>query len=124
MPNLIIVAKGAVSVEMPRTRDIQWQDVEVSVEKTMASGLRVKDIKGYRPQLTAKWDYVPAETYLALKSLLRQGGYFSITYPADGTEKTGTFAVEMSPSKVFAFRAGVAVWHDVTLTMDSAEVLT
>lgn len=124
MPNQITITGGGTTVTMPRTREIEWQDVEVSRETEMASGLRVKDVLGYRPTLTARWDYIPADVFLALKTLLRRGGYYTVTYPADGADKTGQFAVTASAATVFAFRSGVAVWHDVTLTLESAEVLT
>lgn len=65
---------------MPRIRDISVGAKEVANVATMASGKVVKDVPGYRAELTAKWDWVPAVTLTALAALLRSGGFFYVEY--------------------------------------------
>lgn len=120
--NQIIIAKGTSSVTMPRIRDITYGGEVVAVEATMASGKKVRDIIGFRPNVRAKWDWVPAETIKALNALLRQGGFFQVTYPTPDGEKTESMTVGFPTMDVFAYRGGAPMWHNITLTMEAQEV--
>lgn len=122
MDNCIAISQGGVSVAMPRTRDLQVGGEEVAKEAVMASGRVVKDVLGHRATLTAAWDWVPADTITALSALLRRGGFFQVSYPSPQGTAVGEFSIQFPTMRVFAFRRGVPMWHDVTLTMESREV--
>ena len=109
-------------VEMLRVKDIEVGAEEVANTVTMASGKVVKDVIGYRTTIKAKWDYVPVATLTALAVLLRQGGFFFVEYPSPAGDAFGMFEVEYPAMKVFQFKNGIAVWHDVELRMTAQEV--
>lgn len=110
------------AIEMPRIKDITVGAEEVANTVTMASGKVVKDMIGYRTTLKAVWDYVPANTIVKLSVLLRTGSFFYVEYPAPTGSDKGIFSISFPDMKVFCFKGGVAVWHDVTLKMTAQEV--
>lgn len=115
-------ADRSVSVEMPRIKDITVGATEVANTVTMASGKVVKDMIGYRATIQATWDYVPAAVLTALAALLRSGGFFYVEYPAPTGDASGMFEIEYPSMSIFAYKNGVAVWHDVKLKMTAQEV--
>ena len=117
-------ADRIVTVEMPRVKDITAGAEEVANAVTMASGKVVKDMIGYRITLQASWDYVPAATLTALAVLLRSGGFFYVEYPSPAGDAAGMFEIEYPDMRVFAYKNGTAVWHDVQLKMTAQEVTT
>ena len=122
MSNQIIIAKGGTPVTMPQVRDITYGGDVVAIEATMASGKVVRDVIGFRANVRAAWDWVPADTIKALNALLRQGGFFQVTYPTPDGEKTESMTVSFPTMDVFTYRDGVPMWHNITLTMSSQEV--
>lgn len=112
----------SVSVEMPHIKDITVGATEVANTVTMASGKVVKDMIGYRVTIQATWDYVPAAVLTALASLLRSGGFFYVEYPAPTGNASGMFEIEYPSMSIFAYKNGIAVWHDVKLKMTAQEV--
>ena len=118
----ISAADRSVSVEMPRIKDISVGATEVANTVTMASGKVVKDMIGYRANIQATWDYVPVTTLTALATLLRSGGFFYVEYPAPTGDESGMFEIEYPSMSIFAYKNGVAVWHDVKLKMTGQEV--
>ena len=122
MDKITIYARdGITSVTMPRCRPVLSLEDE-SITATMASGKTVRDVIGFRPNVRAVWDWVPAETVKALNALLRQGGFFQVTYPTPDGEKTEAMSVPFPAMDVFAYRNGVPMWHNITLTMEAQEV--
>lgn len=120
----ITISNGVTAIAMPRTRQVVEAGELVYVEKQMASGKLVRDVKGFRAGFTYTWDYVPAATITALVTMLRAGGYFTVGYfDTDGTDKSGTFEVSYPTLEMFTFRNGVAVWHNCTLTIKAQEVV-
>ena len=115
-------ADRSVSVEMPHIKDITVGAAEVANTVTMASGKVVKDMIGYRVTIQATWDYVPAAVLTALAALLRSGGFFYVEYPAPTGDASGMFEIEYPSMSIFAYKNGVAVWHDVKLKMTAQEV--
>jgi len=115
-------ADRSASVVMPRIKDISVGATEVANTVTMASGKVVKDMIGYRATIQATWDYVPVTTLTALATLLRSGGFFSVEYPAPAGDTSGMFEIEYPSMSIFAYKNGVAVWHDVQLKMTAQEV--
>jgi hypothetical protein len=114
----IKISDGITTITMPRTRQVQDAGELAYIEKEMASGKRVRDVKGFRPGFTYTWDYVPASTITALVTMLRSGSFFTVDYfDVDGTDKTGLFAIDYPSFEVFTFKGGVAVWHNCTLTI-------
>ena len=76
---------------MPRCR-YEIGGTEEARSVTMANGKIVKDIIGIRKEISASWDYVPAADLKELVSVLRNGGFFNVTYEdTDGTQKTESF---------------------------------
>jgi hypothetical protein len=109
---------------MPQTRKVTEAGELVFVEKQMASGLRVRDITGFRPGFSYEWDYVPASTITALVTMLRTGGFFTVDYfDTDGTNKQGSFSIDYPSLRIFAFRNGVPVWRDCKLTIKAQGVV-
>jgi len=115
-------ADRSVAIEMPRIKDISVGAVEVANTVTMASGKVVKDMIGYRATVEAVWDFVPASKLTALAALLRSGGFFFVEYPSPTGDASGMFEIEYPSMTVFAYKGGVAVWHDVKLNMTAQEV--
>lgn len=110
-------------IEMPKVKDIDVGAKEVANTITMASGKVVKDILGYRPSITAKWDYVPASTIVSLLSLLRANHFLYVMYPSPSGDAAGVFEIDYPTLTVFQYKNGTAVWHDVTLKMSGQEVV-
>lgn len=123
MDNQITIAKGSTSVTMPLVRAITYGGDVVAKETTMASGKVVRDVIGFRPNVRAQWDWVPADTIKALNSLLQQGGFFQVTYPTPDGEKTESMTVPFPSMDVFTYRNGIPMWHNITLTMTAQEVI-
>ena len=123
MANQIIIAKGTQSVTMPLVRSITYSGTSEEVQATMASQQIVTDVVGFRPSVTAEWDWVPADTITALNALLQLGGFFTVTHPTPSGEVTESMIVSFPEFKIFAFRNGVPIWHDVRLTMQAQEVI-
>ena len=115
-------ADRSMSVEMPRIKDISVGATEVANTVTMASGKVVKDMIGYRTTLQASWDFVPVATLTALATLLRSGGFFHVEYPSPTGDANGMFEIEYPSMTIFAYKNGIAVWHDVQLKMTAQEV--
>ena len=110
-------------VVLPRVKDIQVGAEEVANKVTMASGKVVKDMVGYRTTVQAAWDYLPASTLSALAVLLRSGGFFYVEHPSPSGDMSGFYEITYPAMSVFAFKDGVAVWHNVKLKMTAQEVI-
>lgn len=120
----ITISDGVTTVTMPKIKKITVGGSEVAKEITMASGKMVKDVIGHRTVIDAEWDYVPAATITALVTMLRAGGYFTVSYPdPDGTYKSGFFSINYPKNKIFKFVDGIPMWHGVSLTMTAQEVV-
>ena len=119
----ISTTDGRTRIVMPRVKDIQVGAEEVCNTVKMASGKLVKDMIGYRPVVSAAWDYVPAATLQQLANALRSDGFFYVEYPAPTGDTVGVFEIEYPQMRVFQYRDGIAVWHDVKLKMTSREVV-
>ena len=76
MDNIII---GGIA--MPRTRSLEIGGYYESKEAIMASGKTVRDVLGWRVELTASWEWVPAGLLAQLVPLVRGGVFVSIDYP-------------------------------------------
>lgn len=122
MSNQIVISKGNTSITMPLTRKISYGGISEEKQATMASKKIVTDIIGFRRTVSAEWDWVPAETITALISILRQGGFFSVTYPTPEGTRTDTMSVNFPTLEIFAYRSGVAIWHGVRLDMQTQDV--
>lgn len=120
----ITISNGVTSVTMPRTRRVTEAGELVYKEAPMASGLRVRDITGFRPGFTYEWDYVPAATINALVAMLRTGNFCTVNYfDIDGTEKQGVFSVDYPRFELFTFRNGIPMWHNCALTIKAQGVV-
>ena len=71
----IYSADKSRSITLPRVRDIEVGAEEESKTVTMASGKTVKDILGYRTNITAVWDWIPADLVTQLLRLLKSGAF-------------------------------------------------
>lgn len=111
------------SITMPRIKDITVGAEEESKKTTMASAKIVKDVIGYRPTVSASWDYIPAETIKELITLIRKGTFLWVEYPTPTGDDCGYFDIEYPKCNVFCYKNGIAVWHNVSLEMTAQEVV-
>lgn len=119
----IKISDNTTTITMPRTRKVTDAGELIYKEKQMASGLVVRDIKGFRPGFRYEWDYVPASTITTLVTMLRKGGFFTVDYfDVDGTDKQGVFSIEYPSFEVFTYRNGIPVWHNCVLKITSQGV--
>lgn len=94
-------------IAMPRTKTLEVGGYYESKEAVMASGKTVRDVLGWRVELTASWEWVPAGLLTQLVPLVRGGSFVQIEYPdATGATAAGTFAVEIGSQKIFKFVDG------------------
>lgn len=123
MDNITIYSSDkSHSVTLPRVRDIEVGAEEESKTVTMASGKTVKDILGYRTNITAVWDWIPADLVTELLNLLKTGAFLWVEYPAPDGSNAGFFSIEYPTLSVFCYHSGIPVWHDMTLSMTAQEV--
>ena len=109
---------------MPITRTLEVRSKLEAKEATMASGKMVRDIIGNRIEITASWEWLPADTLKSVVSLARQMGFVRIDYPDPVKGDTsGVFSLEIGSQKIFRFRNGEPYWYNVELTATAQEVL-
>lgn len=119
MDNLIIG-----SIEMPRTKSLEIGGTYECKEATMASGKVVRDVIGWRVELSATWEWVPAGLLAQLVPLARSGEFVEIQYPdSDGSDTSGMFTIEIGNQKIFKFVNGAPMWYNVELTATAQEVV-
>lgn len=119
MDNIIID-----DIEMPRTKSLEIGGGYESKEATMASGKIVRDVLGWRTELTANWEWVPAGLLAQLVPIARSGAFVTIQYPdSTGTDTSGTFSIEVGNQKIFKFIDGEPYWYNVELTATAQEVV-
>lgn len=112
------------NILMPRTKTLEVGGTTEVKTITMASGLEKQYVIGYRVELSATWEYVPADILAQVVTLARSGGYVSITYPdSEGGAATGNFRISIGNQKIFKFIAGNPMWYNVELTATAQEVL-
>jgi hypothetical protein len=120
----ITISDGITIIEMPRVKNVAVGGEEVAVEVQMASGKLVKEMIGTRIVVTAEWDWLPADTVNALHTLLRQGGFFTVSYPDPSAgDVMALFSISYPTSRIFRFIGTTPCWHDVKLTMRAQEVV-
>ncbi len=110
------------SITMPRIKNITVGAKEESRRSVMVSGKIVKDILGYRAIINANWDFIPVGLAAELSALLRQNSFVWVEYPSPTGFAEGWFEVEYPTLKVFCYKNGLAVWHDVSLEFTAKEV--
>lgn len=111
-------------ITMPRTKTLEVGGAYESKEAVMASGKTVRDVLGWRTELTAHWEWVPAGLMAQLVALARGGAFVTVEYPdPSGAAASGTFSVEIGSQKVFKFVDGAPMWYDVELTATAQEVV-
>ena len=111
-------------IEMPRTKTIEIGGEYESKETTMASGKIVRDVIGWRTELTAEWEWVPAGLLAQLVPIARSGEFVTIQYPdSTGEDASGVFSIEIGEQKVFKFVNGEPMWYNVQLTATAQEVV-
>lgn len=111
-------------IEMPRTKSIEIGGEYESKETTMASGKIVRDVIGWRTELTAEWEWVPAGLLAQLVPIARSGQFVTIQYPdSTGADTSGVFSIEIGEQKVFKFVNGEPMWYNVQLTATAQEVV-
>ena len=111
-------------IEMPRTKSIEIGGEYESKETTMASGKIVRDVIGWRTELTAEWEWVPAGLLAQLVPIARSGQFVTIQYPdSTGADASGVFSIEIGEQKVFKFVDGEPMWYNVELTATAQEVV-
>lgn len=111
-------------ITMPRTRTLEIGGSYEAKEATMASGKVVRDVTGWRRELSASWEWVPAGLLAQLIPLARSGEFVEIQYPdpADGNT-FGKFSIKIGNQKVFRYRKGEPYWYNVELKATAQEVI-
>lgn len=118
MQNIIIAG-----IEMPRTKSLEIGGEYESKEATMASGKIVRDILGWRTELSASWEWMPARILAQLVPIARSGDFVLIQYPDSiGEDASGMFSIEIGHQKIFKFVEGEPMWYGVDLTATAQEV--
>ena len=108
---------------MPRTKSLEIGGSYESKEITMASGKIVRDVLGWRTELTATWEWMPAGLLTQLVPIARSGAFVSIQYPDSTVEDAqGSFYIEIGNQKIFKFVSGEPMWYNVELTATAQEV--
>ncbi len=110
-------------IVMPKTKDVSVGADEVSKKTTMASSKIVKDIIGFRANVSASWDYVPAVDITRLIHFIMSGSFLWVEYPAPTGCKSGYFDIEYPSCDIFCYKKGRAVWHNVSIKMTAQEVM-
>lgn len=119
LDNIIIAG-----IEMPRVKTIEIGGSYESKEATMASGKTVRDIIGWRAEISATWEWVPAGLLSQLLPIARAGAFVEIQYPDSiGVDASGMFSIEIGNQKIFKFVNGVPMWYNVELTATAQEVV-
>lgn len=119
MDNMIIAG-----IEMPRVKTIEIGGAYESKEATMASGKIVRDIIGWRAEITAAWEWVPAGLLVQLVPIARSGKFIEIQYPdSTGADANGMFSITIGNQKIFKFVNGAPMWYNVELTATAQEVV-
>ena len=118
MENIIIAG-----IQMPKTKTLEIGGNYEAIETTMASGKVVRDIIGWRTELSATWEWVPAGLLAQLVPIVRQGGFVEIQYPdSTGEDVVAMFSVEIGNQKIFKFVDGEPMWYNVELSATAQEV--
>lgn len=119
LDNMIIAG-----IEMPRVKTIEIGGAYESKEATMASGKIVRDIIGWRAEISATWEWVPAGLLSQLLPIARAGAFVEIQYPDSiGVDASGMFSIEIGNQKIFKFVNGAPMWYNVELTATAQEVV-
>ena len=126
LDKIIIFNKdGETFITLPRTKNVETTEEMVYTETTMASGKTVMDIRGYRPGFSAEWEWLPAGLLAQLLPMLRQGGYFNVSFvDATGEEITKMMKVTAGGQKIFKFVNGAPMWYGLTLDFTAQEVVS
>lgn len=118
MDNIIIAG-----IQMPKTKTLEIGGSYEAIEATMASGKMVRDIIGWRTELTATWEWVPAGLLAQLVPIVRAGSFVEIQYPdSTGDDVAAMFSVEIGSQKIFKFVDGEPMWYNVELDATAQEV--
>lgn len=118
MDNIIIAG-----IQMPKTKTLEIGGSYEAIETTMASGKMVRDIIGWRTELTATWEWVPAGLLAQLVPIVRAGSFVEIQYPdSTGDDVAAMFSVEIGSQKIFKFVDGEPMWYNVELDATAQEV--
>lgn len=111
-------------IEMPRVRTIEVGGSYEAKEATMASGKIVRDVLGWRAEIRATWEWVPAGLLSQLVPIARSGEFVPVQYPdANGEDTTGIFSIDIGNQKIFKFVEGSPMWYNVELTATAQEVV-
>lgn len=108
------------ALELPRTYDYSATLVEYGTSARTASNRLVKDITGYKWQISASYDYFSEANRIALLEVLTSGTFEVEFYAPTGEQLTSTFAVAKLPvPQIFKFNGVVpALWHNVGFTIE------
>ena len=110
-------------IQMPSTKSLEVGGSYEAIETTMASGKIVRDIIGWRTELSATWEWVPAGLLAQLVPIVRSGKFIEIEYPdSTGEDVSAMFSVEIGSQKIFKFVDGEPMWYNVELSATAQEV--
>lgn len=110
-----MIINGTYLPQISGDRYACWEDL-LGENVTMISGRAVFEVRGKIWRARAAFDWIPADTYTALLSVLRSGKAFSASVLPDNGEEmvASTFLVESMTPATFAFEDGEAVWRGLS----------
>lgn len=120
----IIITDNVDTVTLLRDLKIDVTPREISKSATMASGRDVKDVTGYKPELSIPVGYLSLDDMAKLKTMIeRNFGLLTISYPSPERDIVAQFMVESPTYTTFDYdENGVAIWKGVTIKATAVEV--
>lgn len=120
----IIITDNVDTVTLLRDLKIDVTPREISKSATMASGRDVKDVTGYKPELSIPVGYLSLDDMAKLKTMIeRNFGLLTISYPSPERDIVAQFMVDSPTYTTFDYdENGVAIWKGVTIKATAVEV--
>ncbi len=120
----IIITDNVDTVTLLRDLKIDVTPKEISKTATMASGRDVKDVTGYKPELSIPVGYLSLDDMAKLKTMIeRNFGLLTISYPSPERDIVAQFMVDSPTYTTFDYdENGVAIWKGVTIKATAVEV--
>ena len=112
------------TIAMWVTRDIEETGEMVEETTTMASGKLVTDVKGYRKQWIARWDWFPASSYELVLPILRSGKFFPVRFTDEAGEDFSVVC-KLEPENhatIFKYVGETPMWHNIGIRFTAQEV--
>ena len=115
--------QGFVTIKLLPGITFEIEPKRICKKQTMASGLTVIDIIGYKNILTIPTGWLYPDRLDALIGMIRANPYLKVKYPYLSGWKEETFLFEMPKLKAFRYDENGAECLGVTLEAEQAEAI-